>query len=44
MTLQCFDKFVRGVYDIFGFEYKRLNNNGIQYLLQIGEQCDFLGM
>jgi len=38
MTLKYLDKFVRGIYHIFGAEYlRRPNNNDTQYLLQIVE-------
>ena len=45
MTLLCFDKFVRGVYDVFEAKYlRRPNNNDIQYLLQISEHYGFPSM
>lgn len=39
---ECLETFVRGVNQIFGVEYlRRPSNNDTQYLLQIGEACDF---
>jgi len=44
-AMECLDKFVRGVHQIFGAEYLRKpNNNDIQCLLQIGEARGFPGM
>ena len=42
---QCLQKFVRGVNEIFGQEYlRRLNNNDINHLLQIGDAQGFSDM
>ena len=44
-TTQFLQKFVRGVNEIFGQKYlRRLNNNGINRLLQIGDAQGFRGM
>jgi hypothetical protein len=44
-AMECLDKFVRGVHQIYGVEYLRKpNNNDIQRLLQIGEARGFPGM
>ena len=44
-TIQCLEDFVKGVNKIFGDEYlRRLNNNDINCLLQIGETREFSGM
>jgi len=44
-TVECLDKFVRGVNKVFRVEYlRRLNSNDIDHLLQMGETLHFLGM
>lgn len=43
--VECLERFVRGVNEIFGVKYlRRPNNNDIQYLLQMGEARGFPGM
>ncbi|RDX69826.1 hypothetical protein CR513_51009, partial [Mucuna pruriens] len=44
-AMECLERFVKGVNDVFGVEYlRRPNNNDINCLLQRGETRDFLGM
>lgn len=44
-TVECLDRFVRGMNEVFGAEYlRRPNNNDVDHLLQIGEARDFPGM
>ena len=44
-VVECLKDFVKGVNEAFGDEYlRRLNNNDINRLLQIGETHEFLGM
>lgn len=44
-AIECLERFVRGVNDVFGVEYlRRPNNNDVEYLLQMGELHGFPGM
>jgi hypothetical protein len=44
-TMECLDKFVRGVHQIYGAEYLRKpSNNDIERLLQIWEAHGFSGI
>ena len=44
-AVECLDRFVRGVCEIFGPEYlRRPNNDDIQRLMQMGEARGFPGM
>ena len=43
--LECLDRFVKGICEVFGAEYlRRPNNNNIERLLQMGEARGFLGI
>ncbi|KAK2421786.1 hypothetical protein QL285_032376 [Trifolium repens] len=44
-TIECLERFVRGVNEVFGAEYlRRPNNNDVDRLLQMGEARGFPGM
>lgn len=44
-TVECLQKFVLGVNQVFGTKYLRKPNyNDIECALKIGYACDFLGM
>jgi hypothetical protein len=44
-TLECLEKFVHGVIDVFGLEYLRCPTaEDMEHLLQVGEARGFLGM
>jgi len=41
-TMECLQKFVQGVNEVFGIEYlRRPHNNDIERLLKIGDACGF---
>jgi hypothetical protein len=44
-TVECLDRFVRDVNEVFGAEYlRRPNNNDVNHLLQMGDAYGFPGM
>ncbi|XP_058757479.1 uncharacterized protein LOC131630745 [Vicia villosa] len=44
-SIECLERFVRGVNEVFGAEYlRRPNNNDVEHLLQMGESRGFPGM
>ncbi|XP_058742570.1 uncharacterized protein LOC131615075 [Vicia villosa] len=44
-AIECLERFVRGVNEVFGDEYlRRPNNNDVEHLLQMGESRGFPGM
>ncbi|XP_058768837.1 uncharacterized protein LOC131642629 [Vicia villosa] len=44
-AIECLERFVRGVNEVFGAEYlRRPNNNDVEHLLQMGESRGFPGM
>ncbi|XP_058767609.1 uncharacterized protein LOC131641324 [Vicia villosa] len=44
-AIECLERFVRGVNEVFGAEYlRRPNNNDVEHLLQMGESLGFPGM
>ncbi|XP_058742373.1 uncharacterized protein LOC131614851 [Vicia villosa] len=43
-AIECLERFVRGVNEVFGAEYlRRPNNNDVEHLLQMGESRGFPG-
>ncbi|XP_058769083.1 uncharacterized protein LOC131642938 [Vicia villosa] len=45
IAIECLERFVRDVNEVFGAEYlRRPNNNDVEHLLQIGESRRFPGM
>jgi hypothetical protein len=44
-SIECLERFVRGINEVFGAEFlRRLNNNDIDHLLKMGETRGFPGM